>query len=108
MEPPQKRSRKAVDAVWDQYWSVVEMKEESRRLVAKAASVHVALTHSAWEEIEGVCQVLDGLDMRHTAVLKRLQSLTMGELLASTHTAAANFRGEYGGGFTNPKSLARG
>ena len=100
MEPPQKRSRKAVDAVWDKYWSVVEMKEESRRLVAKAASVHVALTHSAWEEIEGVCQVLDGLDMRRTAVLKRLQSLTLAELLASTHTAAANLRGEYGGAAT--------
>ena len=54
MEPPRNISRKAVDAVCYKYWSVVEMKEESHRLVAKAAIVYVALTHFAWEEIQGI------------------------------------------------------
>ena len=96
MVPPRKRARTAVDAVWDKYWAVVEMKQDARRLVEKASHLHAALTHSAWEEVSGVCQTMDSLAGRRKAVLQHVQSLTLAELRASPQTAVVSLRHDYG------------
>ena len=96
MEHQRKRRRKAAGAVWGKYWAVVEMKEEARRAVSKAYPVYAALTHYAWDNMSGVCNLLEYLDRRRHTVLQRVQSFTLAELRSSPQTAVTSLRGEYG------------
>ena len=95
MEHQRKRRRKAADAVWGKYWAVIEMKEEVRRAVAKATPVYVALRHYAWDNMSGVCNLLEDLDRRRHTVIQRAQSFTLAELRSSPQTAVTSLRGEY-------------
>ena len=96
MEHQRKRRRKAAGAVWGKYWAVVEMKEEARRAVSKAYPVYVALTHYAWDNMSGVCNLLEDLDRRRHTVIQRVQSFTLPELRSSPQTAVTSLRCEYG------------
>ena len=83
MEHQRKRRRKAAGTVRGRYWAVVEMKEEARRAVSKATPVYVALTHYAWDNMSGVCNLLDDLGRRRRTVIQRVQSFTLPELRSS-------------------------
>ena len=98
MERPHKRMRTgsaSLLSLWENYWTVVEKKQEARRLVEKNAQCHAALTHRLWDNASAVCKRLYSMGTRLEEILRSAQSLALEELRVLPITDIDSLQDEY-------------